>query len=178
MHTPLPASQTSSWKWFNYEPLAELFPFVVRYLTTNGNSTGCAYKSPLGLRYRRVRRTFARGSYIYDVYNAGNTHQPEKSRARQRGCELCVWHALGRINEFWGSPEVAGFFSTNQRTLRIILLLFLLDNLSELWLKGLNLCRGRVSEMAFHWLEGARLHSADRFRGRGWVLGIAGHLEV
>ena len=46
------------------EPLAEPFPFVVRYLTTNGNSTGCACKSPFALRYRRVRRTFAKGSLV------------------------------------------------------------------------------------------------------------------
>jgi nitrogen fixation/metabolism regulation signal transduction histidine kinase len=44
------------------EPLAKLLPFVVRYLTTNGNSTRCSCKSPFALRYRRVKRTFARGS--------------------------------------------------------------------------------------------------------------------
>jgi hypothetical protein len=44
------------------EPLAELFPFVVRYLTTKGNSAPYAGKSPFALRYRRVKRTFARGS--------------------------------------------------------------------------------------------------------------------
>jgi hypothetical protein len=63
---------------------------VVRYLTTNGNSTRYSYKSPFALsevspalawqgvdqeavltmcalfleRYRRVKRTFARGSYL------------------------------------------------------------------------------------------------------------------
>jgi hypothetical protein len=46
------------------EPLAKLLPFVVRYLTTNGHSTRYSCKSPFALRYRRVKRTFARGSLI------------------------------------------------------------------------------------------------------------------
>jgi len=44
------------------EHLAKLLPFVVRYLTTNGNPTRYSCKSPFTPRYRRVKRTFARGS--------------------------------------------------------------------------------------------------------------------
>ena len=36
------------------EPLAELFSFVVRYLTTNGKSTCYACRSPFTLRYRSL----------------------------------------------------------------------------------------------------------------------------
>ena len=36
------------------EFLAKVLPFVVRYLTTNGNSTRYSCKSPFALRYRSL----------------------------------------------------------------------------------------------------------------------------
>jgi|GEM_PF-5919052 hypothetical protein len=42
------------------EPLAKVLPFMVRYLTTNGESTVYDPTPPFVLRYRRARRRFCK----------------------------------------------------------------------------------------------------------------------
>jgi len=45
---------------YSIEPLAKVLPFMVRYLTTNGESAVCNPTPPFALRYRRARREFCK----------------------------------------------------------------------------------------------------------------------
>jgi hypothetical protein len=54
------------------KPLAKVLPFMVRYLTTNGESAVCNPTSPFAPRYRRARREFCdrlSGMKLYSKWN-------------------------------------------------------------------------------------------------------------
>ena len=58
-------------KVFSKEPLAKVLPFMVRYLTTNGESAVYNPTPPFVLRYRRAGREFCKRFKIRQIADAG-----------------------------------------------------------------------------------------------------------
>jgi hypothetical protein len=52
-----------------WEPLAKVLPFMVRYLTTNGESAVYNPTPPFALRYRRARRDFYKRLFWLGIWN-------------------------------------------------------------------------------------------------------------
>jgi len=58
------------------EPLAKVLPFMVRYLTTNGESAIYNPTTPFALRYRRARREFCKRLTIEELFQLRDAVKP------------------------------------------------------------------------------------------------------